>query len=191
MAGAAAALGILFSSNAFPLRPKTRLSLSLLATATIGFFAEFRNEGKFHFKTLVHFFGPGTWTHEGLNQIVSSLGDFLYRVEYSQWNDFLMGPAIISVLFSLVFFKIYGACGDRGSVSLSGSTTDESAVPDATLRFARTLMNVGLFWFFIQAWAEKAGYLRNPHSNDEIDLPFEVCRNHAGLLDGPRPHQVL
>jgi hypothetical protein len=34
-------------------------------------------------------------------------------------------------------------------------------------------MNVGLFWFFWQSWAEKAGYLSNPHSNDEIDLPFE------------------
>ena len=34
-------------------------------------------------------------------------------------------------------------------------------------------MNVGLFWFFCQAWAEKAGYLNNPHSNDEHDLPFE------------------
>jgi hypothetical protein len=34
-------------------------------------------------------------------------------------------------------------------------------------------MNVGLFWFFCMAWAEKAGYLSNPHSNDEVDLPFE------------------
>jgi hypothetical protein len=40
----------LFSSNAFPISPKVRLSLSLLATTTIGFFAEFRNEGKFYFK---------------------------------------------------------------------------------------------------------------------------------------------
>jgi hypothetical protein len=47
MAGAAVALGILFSSKTFPLPPKTRLLLSLLATITIGFFAEFRNEGKF------------------------------------------------------------------------------------------------------------------------------------------------
>jgi len=76
MVGAAAALGILFSSNAFPIPPKIRLSLSLLATATIGFFAEFRNEGKFHFKRFVHFFGPGTWVHDGLNQNVASFGDF-------------------------------------------------------------------------------------------------------------------
>src|SRR5579864_2590788 len=41
LAGAAVALGILFSSNRFPISPKIRLSLSLLATATIGFFAEF------------------------------------------------------------------------------------------------------------------------------------------------------
>jgi len=50
MAGAAAALVVLFSSNTFPIPPKIRLALSLLATATIGFFAEFRNDGKFHFK---------------------------------------------------------------------------------------------------------------------------------------------
>ncbi len=37
MAGAAAALGILFSSSTFPISPKIRLSLSLLATATIAF----------------------------------------------------------------------------------------------------------------------------------------------------------
>lgn len=181
MAGAAAALGILFSSQMFPVRPKIRLWLSLLATASIGFFAEFRNEGKFYFKTLVHFFGPGTWIHDGLNQTVPSLGDLLYRLEYSQWNDFLMGPAIVSVLFSLVFFKISGAFGDPGPISLSTSTTDVSAVLDGTLRFARTLMNVGLFWFFIQAWAEKAGYLRNPHSKDEIDLPVEFAGTVLGF----------
>jgi hypothetical protein len=47
-------LGILFSSN--PLPAKARLWLSLLATATIGFFAEFRNEGKFYFKGACSFF---------------------------------------------------------------------------------------------------------------------------------------
>src|SRR5579863_3912416 len=87
MVFAAAALGVLFSSKTFPIPPKTRLLLSLLATATIAFFSEFRNEGKFYFKRLVHFFGPGTWVHDRLNQVVSSLGDFLYRVEYSHWND--------------------------------------------------------------------------------------------------------
>jgi len=42
-------------------------------------------------------------------------------------------------------------------------------------------MNVGLFWFFTQAWAEKAGYLRNPHSNDEIDLPVEFAGTMLGF----------
>src|SRR5438874_5366394 len=57
MAGAAAALGILSSSNTFPIPPKIRLWLSLFATSTIGLFSEFRNEGKFYFKAQVHFFG--------------------------------------------------------------------------------------------------------------------------------------
>jgi len=179
MACAAAALGIVFSSKAFPIQPKTRLLLSLLATATIACFAEFRNEGKFHFKTLVHFFGPGTWIHDGLNQVASSLGDSLYRIEYSHWNDFLMGPAIVSVLFCLVFFKVYRAAGDPGPIALSAPPAP--ADPDHALRFARTLMNVGLFWLFIQAWAEKAGYLSNPHSNDEIDLPVEFAGTMAGF----------
>jgi hypothetical protein len=81
MAGAAGVLVILFSSKTFPLAPKIRLSLSLLATVTIGFYSEFRNEGKFHLKNLGHSFGPGTWIHDGLNKIVSSLGDF-----YTGWN---------------------------------------------------------------------------------------------------------
>lgn len=181
MAGAAAALVILFSSSTFPIPPKSRLSLSLLATATIGFFSEFRNEGKFHFKRLVHFFGPGTWIHDGLNHLGSSLGDFLFRVEYSHWNDFLMGPAIVSILFALVFVKIYGAFRNQGSLSLNTLPSDASTDLDDTLRFARILMNVGLFWFFIQAWAEKAGYLSNPHSTDEIDLPFEFAGTMLGF----------
>jgi hypothetical protein len=181
MAGAAVALGILFSSKAFPISSKIRLWLSLLATAMIGFFSEFRNEGKFYFKGLVHFFGPGTWIHDGLNQVVPSLGDLLYRIEYSHWNDFLMGPAIISFLFTLVFLKIYGASRNQGSISLNTSASETSTDLDNVLRFARTLMNVGLFWFFIQAWAEKAGYLSNPHSRDEIDLPFEFAGTMVGF----------
>jgi hypothetical protein len=181
MAGAAAALGILFSSSTFPIPPKIRLLLSLFAASTIGFFSEFRNEGKFYFRNLHHFFGPGTWIHDGLNQIVASLGDFLYRIECSHWNDFLMGPAIVSVLFSLVFVKIYGAFRNQGSIGLSAPTSDVSADLDHALRFARILMNVGLFWFFIQAWAEKAGYFRNPHSSDEIDLPFEFAGTMLGF----------
>lgn len=181
MVGAAAALGILFSSNAFPIPPKIRLALSVLATATIGFFAEFRNDGKFHFKYKLHFFGPSTWIHDGLNKTVSSFGDFLYRIEYSHWNDFLMGPAIVSILFCLAFAKIYGAFRNQGSISLNASTSDVSPDLDHVLRFVRILMNVGLFWFFIQAWAEKAGYLRNPHSNDEIDLPFEFAGTMLGF----------
>jgi hypothetical protein len=181
MAGAAVALGILFSSRTFPISPKVRLALSLLATVTIGFFSEFRNEGKFHFKGFVHFFRPGTWLHDGLNRVVSSLGDFLYRIEYSHWNDFLMGPAIVSVLFTLVFAKIYWASQNEGVMSLTASASEASTDVDHALRFARILMNVGLFWFFTQAWAEKAGYLSNPHSSDEIDLPFEFAGTMLGF----------
>ena len=181
MAGAAVALGILFSPKTFPVPPKIRLLLSLLATVTIGFFAEFRNDGKFYFKNLHHFFGPGTWIHDGLNRIVPSLGDFLYRLEYSHWNDFLMGPAIVSVLFPLTIVSIYRALGDRGPIRLSAPTWDVSTDLDQVLQFARILMNVGLFWFFCMAWAEKAGYLSNPHSNDEIDLPFEFGGTMLGF----------
>jgi len=181
IACAAAGLGIVFSSNTFPIQPKTRLWLSLLATATISFFSEFRNEGKFYFKRLVHSFGPGTWVHDGLNQVVSSLGDSLYRIEYSHWNDFLMGPAIVSVLFSIVFVKIYGAARNQAPITLGESTSGVSTDLDHALRFARTLMNVGLFWLFIEAWAEKAGYLSNPYSNDEVDLPFEFAGTMVGF----------
>lgn len=181
MGGAAAALGILFLSNTFPVPRRIRLSLSLLATTTIGFFAEFRNDGKFYFKNLHHFFGPATWIHDALSPIASSLGDLLYRIEYSHWNDFLAGPAIVSVLFPLVFVKIYSASRNQGLISLSTPTSDVSTNLDHALRFARIFMNVGLFWFFCQAWAEKAGYLRNPHSNDEIDLPFEFAGTMLGF----------
>ena len=181
MAGAAVALGILFSSETFPLPPETRLALSLLATATIGFFSEFRNDGKFHFKNFVHFFRPGTWIHDGLNHAVPSLGDLCYRLEYSHWNDFLMGPAIVSVLFAFAFVKIYSAFRSQGPISLSTPISVRSTNLEDALRFARILMYVGLFWFFSVAWAEKAGYLRNPHSNDEIDLPFEFAGTALGF----------
>jgi hypothetical protein len=181
MAWAAAALIILFLPKALPIPPKLRLALSVLATATIALFSEFRNDGKFHIKKFIHFFGPGTWIHDGLNQIVSSFGDFLYRMEYSHWNDFLMGPAVVSVLFCLVFVRIYGAFVNHGPVNLSESTPAASTQVDDALRFARILMNVGLFWLFIQAWAEKAGYLSNPHSIDEIDLPFEFAGTMLGF----------
>jgi hypothetical protein len=181
MIGAAIALGILFLSHTFPISPKIRLSLSMLAAAAIGFFSEFRNEGKFHLKELVHFFGPGTWIHDGLNPFVSSLADFLYRMEYSHWNDFLIGPAIVSILFSIVFFKVYRAFQYQGPINLSAQASGSSTDLDYTLRFARILMNVGLFWFFIQAWAEKAGYLHNPHSSDPIDLPVEFAGTILGF----------
>jgi uncharacterized protein YacL len=84
-----------------------------------------------------------------------------------------MGPAIISVLFGVLFAKIYGAFRNHGPATLRTSAADASADLEPVLRFARTVMNVGLFWFFIQGWAEKAGYLNNSHSRDEIDLPFE------------------
>ena len=181
IAGATAAFAILFSPNIFPLRPEIRLCLSLLATAAIAFFSEFRNEGKFYLKSRVHFFGPGTWIRDELNQLVSPLGTFLYRMEYSHWNDFLLGPAIVSVLFSVVFMKIYGAFRNQGVPNLSPLSPSLSTDLDDTLRFARTFMNIGLFWFFAQAWAEKAGYLSNPHSNDEIDLPFEFGGTIVGF----------
>ena len=181
MVCAAIALVILFSSNRVPVSPKSRLTLSLCATVTIAFFSEFRNDGKFYFKNLIHFFGPGTWIHDALNQTGLSLGDILFRLEYSHWNDFLMGPAIVSVLFALVFFKLYGAFKNHESVSMTASTWGAPDGLDAALRFARILMNIGLFWFFIQAWGEKAGYLRNSHSSDEIDLPFEFAGTMVGF----------
>jgi len=181
IAGAAAALVILFTANIFLLQPRTRLWLSLLATATIGLFSEFRNEGKFYFKNHHHVFAPGTWIHDGLNHLVSSLGDFLYRIEYSHWNDFLLGPAIVSALFALVFFSIYSTFRNQDSmISLNKPASEESSALDQKLRFARILMNVGLFWFFMVAWLQKAGYFHNPYSKDAIDLPFEF----AGMMMG-------
>jgi hypothetical protein len=179
--GATAAFAILFSSNAFQVSAKARLLLSTLATIAIASFAEFRNEGKFCFKGLHHFFGPGTWIHNRLNHLIPSLGDFLYRIEYSHWNDFLLGPAIVSVLFPLTVASIYKALRNREVINLRPSAIDVSADLDHALRFARILMNVGLFWFFWQAWAEKAGYLSNPHSSDEIDLPFEFAGTMLGF----------
>ena len=176
-----AALAILFSSKISPLAPKLRLWLSLLATATFGFFAEFRNEGKFYFKNLHQFFGPETWVHDGLHRIVPSLGDFLYRLEYSHWNDFLMGPAIVSVLFVPASVRIFRAFQDQEGLQLTAPAKDASLGLDQALRFARIAMNVGLFWFFCMAWAEKAGYIPNPHSGDEIDLPFEFGGTMVGF----------
>jgi len=181
IAGVAAALVLLFLPKVFPVQPKIRLSLSLLVTVTIALFSEFRNEGKFYFKNMHHFFAPGTWIHDGLNNLFHSLGDFLYKIEYSHWNDFLMGPAIVSVLYSIAFFRIYNDLRDQGTLSLKTQVLEESTNLDNTLRFARILMNIGLFWFFIQAWAEKAGFLRNIHSRDEIDLPFEFAGTIAGF----------
>ena len=92
-----------------------------------------------------------------------------------------MGPAVVSILFFLVFFKIYGAFQSQNPTTVSPLRQVPSTNLHDALRFARILMNVGLFWFFIQAWAEKAGYLRNPHSNDEIDLPFEFAGTMLGF----------
>jgi hypothetical protein len=181
IAVAATALVILFSSKTFPLAAKTRLLLSVLATLNIGSFAEFRNEGKFVFKNLHHFFGTGTRIHNALNHVAPSLGDFAYRIEYSHWNDFLMGPAIVSVLFPFAVTRIYKALREDGSIKLSARNSDASGSLDQALRFARILMNVGLFWFFLQAWSEKAGYLSNTHSADEVDLPFEFGGTMLGF----------
>jgi hypothetical protein len=103
------------------------------------------------------------------------------HMEYSHWNDFLLGPAIVSVLFPLAVTRIYKALSDQGPINLNAQSLDVSTGLDQALRFARILMNVGLFWFFWQAWAEKAGYLSNPHSSDEIDLPFEFGGSVLGL----------
>lgn len=92
-----------------------------------------------------------------------------------------MGPAIVSVLYSLVFLKIYGNFRTQGPVGLGVTPPNGSGDLDATLRFARILMNVGLFWFFIQAWAEKAGYVFNHYSSDEVDLPFEFAGTMLGF----------
>ena len=56
ISGATAAFIILFLPRVFSLSAKTRVFLSLLATVAIALFSEFRNEGKFYFKRLVHFF---------------------------------------------------------------------------------------------------------------------------------------
>ena len=96
-------------------------------------------------------------------------------------NDFLLGPAIVSVLFPLAILRIYKASSDQTPIHLSAPTSGGSADLDQALRFARILMYVGLFWFFWQSWAEKAGYLSNPHSSDEIDLPFEFGGTMLGF----------
>jgi hypothetical protein len=174
-------LAILFAAETFPLPRKARLWLSLLAAVSIAFFAEFRNEGKFYFKGLHHFLRPGTWAHDGLDWLVPQLGGFLYRIEYSHWNDFLMGPAIVSVIFPLAFMRFYAAVAEPKSTGLRSPDPDAAADIEQAARFARIFMSVGLFWFFAQAWAEKGGYLPNPHSADEIDLPFEFAGTALGF----------
>ena len=96
-------------------------------------------------------------------------------------RDFLLGPAIVSVLFPLAIVRIYKAYSDQIPINLSTPPLDMSTDLDQALRFAQILMNVGLFWFFWQSWAEKAGYLSNPHSSDEIDLPFEFGGTMLGF----------
>ena len=77
--------------------------------------------------------------------------------------------------------RIWKGLREQDSVRLGATRTDYSAGIEQALRFARILMYVGLFWFFWQAWAEKAGYLSNPHSSDEIDLPFEFGGTMLGF----------
>jgi len=169
---ATVAFAILFAPSRFPLPPKTRLHLSLLATVTIGFFAEFRNDGKFHLKEHVHFFGPETWVYQALNQLFTSLGELFYTLEYSFFNDFLMGPAIVCVLYPLVFLRIYGAVTNP-TLSIGMSDRKSSSDLEQALRFARIIMNVGLFWLFSSGWGEKADFIRNPHSSDQHDFSPE------------------
>lgn len=175
------AFGILFSSSRFPIPPKLRLALSLIATGTIALFSEFRNEGKFYFANSHHFLAPGEWIHRGLSALAPPLADFLYRLEFSHWNDFLIGPAIVSVIYSVVFFSIYNAYERRNeAMTLRVEAPEDSTGLEVKLRSARIVMYVGLLWFFLQAWGEKAGYLANSHSKDAIDLPFEF----AGIVVG-------
>lgn len=181
VACATVAFAILLSSNRFPIEPKHRLFLSLLATSTIALFAEFRNESKFYFGNLHHFLLPGEWIHDGLAHVAPSLGDFLYRVEYSHWNDFLIGPTIVSVIYVIVFGSIYRAVDGPDTIGLNTRASDKSADLDHKLQCARIIMYVGLLWFFIQAWGEKAGYIANRHSRDAIDLPFEFAGTTVGF----------
>ncbi len=181
VAGATAAFAILFSSHRFPMQPKLRLWLSLLAAIAIALFSEFRNEGKFYFKGLHHFLVPGEWLHDGLNQVAPALGDFLYRVEFSHWNDFLIGPAIVSVIWVVVFGSIYRALDGPAVIGFGTRAADHATDLDNKLQSARIIMNVGLLWFFIQAWGEKAGYFANRHSRDPIDLPFEFAGTALGF----------
>ena len=195
VACAVLAFGILFSPSRYPIPPKLRLVLSLLAAGTIALFSEFRNEGKFYFANLHHFLAPGEWIHRGLSSLSLPLADFLYRIEYSHWNDFLIGPAIVSVIYSVVFLSIYSAYERRDeAITLKIRDPEDSTGLDVKLRSARIVMYVGLSWFFLQAWGEKAGYFANPHSRDAIDLPFEF----AGIVLGfwmarvlTRPFQPL
>lgn len=64
---ATASFGVLFFWKRFPLRPRLRLSLSVVAAATLALFSEFRNEGKFCFGNRHHFFLPGEWIHDGVS----------------------------------------------------------------------------------------------------------------------------
>jgi hypothetical protein len=92
-----------------------------------------QERGQVLLQNLGHFFGTGTWIHEGMNRVVASSGDFLYRMEFSHWNDFLLGPAIVSVLFSPTFIKIYSAHRNQNSFHV-GTTTPDAAT-DLTILF--------------------------------------------------------
>jgi hypothetical protein len=180
--GSIAAFAILFAAERFPLPAKRRLALSLLATVTIALFAEFRNEGKFHLSTHHHFLAPGEWAHDGLSRLSPALANFLYRLEFSHWNDFLIGPAIVSVIYPVVFLSLWSTWQrQRDTAHLGLRSENEPTGLDDKLQAARIVMYVGLFWFFLQAWGEKAGYLSNPHSNDAIDLPFEFAGTALGF----------
>ncbi len=47
-------------------------------------------------------------------------------------------------------------------ISLNKPTSEESSAFDQKLRFARILMNVGLFWFFIRGMGGKSGLFWKP-----------------------------
>ena len=120
MFSAAIALGILFSSKTFPLPPKTRLWLLLLATVTIGFFSEFRNEGKFFFKNLGHYFGPGMWSRSSAPKNDAE-SDFPHSPSYAT-----LRVANTNALFSRKAFngRVVGMLDKwLWRISLSGTST--------------------------------------------------------------------
>jgi hypothetical protein len=159
-----------------------RFKLSVLAAFAVAFFAEFRNDGKFYFKGLHHFLAPGTWLRGSCDYLHAGFGGWLYRLERSHWNDFLLGPAIVCAIYALLFWRLRAAALDSFTVTdtkLPIATSDESV--RQAHRQIRIVMNVALWWGFVQAWGEKAGYWPNAFSDDQWDFPFEFAGVAVGF----------